>query len=386
MTVEIHGFCDPRFSAVRDAFAENFEAELDIGASAALTWRGETVVDLWAGAADAETGRAWEENTLIEVRSTTKIPLILCTLMVVDRGLLDLDEPVARYWPEFAQGGKEHVTVRDAMTHQAGVPNWEPPPPSEIFHDWPALTARLAAEPHWFGGERRVVYHGFTYGPLLGELIRRVDGRGPRRFFLDEVKGPSGADFHMGLTDKAEMARMAVVKMPPPAGAAPPTDELLPRMLAPPFAGPPPNFASWDFLSAEFPAGVGVANGRSIARVCAIFANGGELDGVRYLSRSTIEEASREQANDRCPYLGPISMGLGFGLWSEAFQAVAPTTFHWGGFGGSWGAMDMAAGFSLGYAPNHFLLDAVGGAGRQQPFFRALKQLYPMMCDRAEAP
>jgi CubicO group peptidase (beta-lactamase class C family) len=386
MSVEIHGFCEERFAAVRDAFLQNFNAGLEVGASVAVTWRGETVVDLWAGDSDAETGRPWEKDSLVFVASTTKIPLILCTLMVIDRGLLDLDTPVAHYWPEFAQGGKGHVTIRDALTHQAGVPNWAPPPPPEFLHDWPALVARLAAEPHWFEGKRRVVYHGLTYGPLLGELIRRVDGRGPRRFYIEEVQTRCGADFHMGLVEQADLGRVAKIKQPPsspPRATPPPPDDLLVRMTGPPFAGPPPDFQSWDFLSAEYPAGIGLANGRSIARVCAILAGGGEFDGVRYLSRAMVEEASREQARDRCPYLGKISMGLGFGLWSDAFQAVAPTTFHWGGAGGSWGAMDTAASFSLGYAPNHFLPDVVGGVGRQQPFFRALASLYPMMCEGA---
>ena len=388
MTTDIHGVCDERFQPLKDAFAANFEAGLEIGASLALTWRGETVVDLWAGLADQEHEKPWRADTLVQVSSTTKLPLIVSVLMLVDRGLLALDRTVAHYWPAFAQGGKAHVTVRDAMCHCGGVPGLDPPAREGLALDWDGMAARIAAEPHWFGGERKLLYHGCTYGWLLGELIRRVDGRRPARFFREEIAEPAGIDFHIGLASEADVARVAIV--PPidfPTDGPPRKPNAL-RMLA---SIPEDNVRNlplpmtWRYLSAELPAAIGFANGRSIARLGAILAGDGALDAVRYLSGEIVEEACREQVYDTCDLFGPMRMGLGLALWSEHFPAIAPTTVHWGGLGGSWAAMDPVAGYSAGYAPNHFRLAGRGESERQQPFFRALADLYPMMCDGVPA-
>ncbi len=224
MTIEVHGFCDPRFEPLKAAFIANFEADQELGASIAATWRGEPVVDLWAGWADVAKTRPWERDTLTPVFSTTKMMVTLSLLMLVDQGQIDLDAPIATYWPAFAAGGKEAVTVRDLFTHQAGAPGFTPPVSTSIFLDWEASAARIAAEPHWFGGERRVIYHGGTYGLIAGELIRRVDGRMPAQFFRDEVSGPAGLDFHYGLAEVpnpsrvAELLRFAAPPGPPPEG------------------------------------------------------------------------------------------------------------------------------------------------------------------------
>jgi CubicO group peptidase (beta-lactamase class C family) len=353
MSIEIHGFCDERFLPLKSAFAANFDAGLELGASLALTHRGEAVVDLWGGWADVEQTRPWEKDTIVSVASTTKVATIIITLMVVDRGLLDLDAPIARYWPEFAQGGKAEVTVRDAFTHQAGVPGLEPAAPFEALYDWTAMTGRIAAQPHWFGGERRIIYHIFTYGFILGELIRRVDGRLPAQFFREEVAEKAGADFQIGLTSKADLTRLAARRRAAPGEPAQPPSPLLLRFVQ--GNGPLPRGPeSWEQLSAGLPSGGGFANGRSIARLCAILAMGGELDGVRYMSPATVEEAATEQAYGECPYLGVVKFGLGFGLDSKEFPAASPTTFGWGGVGGSWALADSRTGVSLGYAPNNW--------------------------------
>ena len=150
MTTQIHGVCDQRFQPLKDAFQANFDTGLELGASLALTYQGKTVVDLWAGWADLERTRPWERDTLVRVCSTAKIAAILSLLMLIDRGLVELDAPVARYWPDFAQGGKGGVTIRDALTHQGGVPGFDPPVSRDLLLDWDAAAARLAAEPHWF--------------------------------------------------------------------------------------------------------------------------------------------------------------------------------------------------------------------------------------------
>ena len=336
MTIEICGYCDERFQPLREAFVANFDAGLELGASLALTHQGKPVVDLWAGWADPEQTRPWEEDTIVSVTSTTKIMTIICLLMVVDRGLIELDAPVARYWPEFAQGGKQAVTVRDALTHQAGVPAYDPVLTFEDLRDWDKVTANIAAQVHRFGGKKQVCYHLATFGFILGELIRRVDGRRPARFFREEIAEKIGADFSIGLGAKGDLKRVAEVRYADER-LPPPEDPLMVYLLASFLFAPD---QSWESRSLEQPSGNGFGNGRSIARVCAILAMDGQLDGERYLSKSMVDEAAREQVFAEDPYMGWVSYGLGFGLHSAMFRAATPTSFHWGGYGGSWGLMD----------------------------------------------
>jgi CubicO group peptidase (beta-lactamase class C family) len=353
MTTGIHGFCEPRFAALREAFAANFENGLELGASLAATWQGRTVVDLWAGWADRERTQPWEENTLTPVASSTKVATTLAVLTLADRGLIELDAPIARYWPEFAQNGKASVTVRDALTHQAGVPGLAEPVAFEQVCDWDYITGRIAAEPHWFGGERRVAYHNSTYGLPLGGLLQRVDGRRPAQFFREEIAAPFGCDFHIALTDRAEMARVAELVQPPPA---PP---LAPGSLAARILGsvlPGGERHDWRARSSGNPSGGAVGNGRSIARLTSIMAMGGALDGRTWLSPDIVRDAATRQAEGDCPVLGNIAFGLGFGMSSAGFKYATQTMYGWGGFGGSWALMDPAAGFSMGYAPNNWSL------------------------------
>ena len=315
----------------------------------AAIWQGEPVVDLWAGWADVAKTRPWERDTLTPIFSSTKIMVTLCVLMLVDQGRIDLDAPIASYWPAFAAGGKEGVTVRDFFTHQAGAPGFTPPVSASIFQDWEASAARIAAEPHWFGGERRVVYHGGTYGLIGSELIRRVDGRSPAQFFREEAAAPAGLDFHYGLADDvpdpsrvAELLRPAVTQAAPPEG-------LLGRILG--------SYLRVEGLQPTMtlnPSNNGVANARSIARGCAIFAGGGMLDGKRYLSSALVDEAYREHAYGECPTLGWIRLGLGFGLNGRGFNYPSADGYGWGGAGGSVGWIDTRLGYSFGYAPNNF--------------------------------
>lgn len=349
--MEIHGFCDDRFLPLKEAFRANFDAGLELGASLALTHRGRRVVDLWGGHADAKRARPWQQDTIVNVFSTTKIMVSIATLMLIDRGLLDLDAPIARYWPEFAAGGKAAVTIRDALTHQAGVPGFDPPVPFAAMQDWSGITARIAAERHWFEGRRVVCYHALTYGFVLGELIRRVDGRHPGRFFREEIARKVGADFHIALTSKADLERIADLRdLNPPAFA----EGLAAKVMN---SVSPGNWTTWESVSADIPSGGGLGNGRSIAQVGAIVAMSGELDGVRFLSQNIIEQAAREQVYGEDPLMGWISLGLGFGLHSESFPAPTPTCIHWGGYGGSWGLMDPKTGVSFGYAPNNLIVD-----------------------------
>ena len=181
---DIHGYCDPRFSAVKDAFARNFESGLEGGSSFAVTMDGEVVVDLWSGYSDAARTIPWQEDTITLVNSTTKVMTALCALILVDRGQLDLDSPVSDYRPEFARGGKEKVLVRWLLSHSAGLSGFDEPLPVETLYDWNRITDILARQEPWWEPGTRSGYHMITFGYLVGELVRRASGKSLGVFLL----------------------------------------------------------------------------------------------------------------------------------------------------------------------------------------------------------
>lgn len=375
-SVDIHGTCAPRFAGVRDAFAANFAAGREVGASFAATLGGEPVVDLWAGHADAGRTRPWERDTIVNVFSTTKAVTALGAHMLVDRGQLDLDAPVARWWPEFAAAGKQAITPRQLLSHTAGLAALRAPLTAAAFYDWPAMTAALAAEPPWWEPGSASGYHALTYGYLVGELIRRIDGRTPGAFVADEVAGPLGADFHIGLP-ASEDGRVA--EMIPPtaaesaaAGSLPP----VPGSLTAAVMGNPPlspeiaNQPAW--RRAEIPAANGHGNARAVARIMAALAGGGTLDGVRLLSRAAIERAIEEQIYVPDLVLNfPIRWGLGFMLNSPTLPlSPNPRTFGHGGWGGSLGFADLDAGAAWAYVMNK-MTPGTAGDNRAFPLIQA---------------
>ena len=221
--MDVHGICRAGFEPVREALVANFEKGLELGASVAVTRDGETMVDLWAGDADPK-GTPWAEHTIVNVYSTTKTMAATCVLMLADRGLVDLNAPVADYWPEFKQNGKEGVLVRHVMSHSAGLCGFDPPLESvgELY-DWDAICARLAAQMPWWEPGTASGYHAVTQGFLQGEILRRVTGRSIGTFFREEVAEPLGADFHIGL-DPSLDDRVGELVPPegPPKVPAPP--------------------------------------------------------------------------------------------------------------------------------------------------------------------
>ncbi|MBV9043484.1 MAG: beta-lactamase family protein [Alphaproteobacteria bacterium] len=373
MTVEIQGFCEPRFKALEEAFRANFEAGLEVGASVAATWKGRPVVDLWAGHRDAARTRPWEKDTIVQVRSLTKIATTLSFFMLIDRGLVDIDAPVARYWPEFAAGGKAHVTVREALTNRAGVPGFDPPITSRELADWGVATSNLANATHWFEGRPKMLYHGITYGLILGEIMRRVDGRKPSQFFREEIADRAHIDFQLPLRSESDLKRSAeIVFTQAPQGEHP--DPLVRRLGQSIRTSDPDEMKTWEFLRHfEEPSAGGYSNGRALARMGAIAALGGTLDGIRYFSPKLSELAATEQAYEYDNYLASkVSMGLGcFGLASAKFQLPPPRSFHWGGAGGSLAMMDATTQLSFGYAMNRFM--GVHGDARQLRFWDALR-------------
>lgn len=353
--VEIHGHCNQRFASVREAFAKNFESGLEVGASFAATIGGKFVVDIWAGYADAAKTRPWEKDTIVCVFSTTKAMTALCTLMLVDRGQLDLDAPVADYWPEFAQAGKEELPVRYLLSHTSGLAGFADPVPVEALYDWNRIVNLLAAQkPLWEPGTKSG-YHSTTFGYLLGELVRRVTGKTLGTFFRDEVAIPLKADFHIGVPEEHEYHVGEMI--PPPVPLAEELANIDPESISMKVLTNPllraEDFNSRAWRAAEIPADNGHGNARSVARVAAAMACGGELDNVRLLSLPTIEKAMEEQCYGPDLVLNmPIRWGLGLGLPSKEIPFPNQRTLFWGGWGGSLIVMDLDAKLSFAYVMN----------------------------------
>ena len=362
--VEVLGECDARFGAVREALNDALEKS-DVGASAAVFIDGEPVADIWGGYADAARTIPWQQDTITCVFSVTKTMQALCALILADRGDLDLDAPVARYWPEFATAGKEGVLVRHLLSHTAGLPDLHGPYSAADLYDWPTVTARLAAQaPEWEPGTQ-AGYHSLTQGFVVGEVIRRVTGRTTGAFFADEVAGPLGADFHIGLPAEHDH-RVAPVIAPPssPTGdwvaSAPSSDQGSGAASTKTEAGTgvrvsDANSQAW--RRAQIPSASGFGNARSVAAVQSVLACAGTVRGTRLMSPAGCEVARREQFRGVDQLLGAsMRYGMGYGLFDEA-------VLGWGGWGGSLVMVDLNARMTVSYVMNQ-MLDQSEGAYR----------------------
>ncbi|MGW7279494.1 serine hydrolase domain-containing protein [Streptomyces sp. NPDC054844] len=359
---QVHGHCDTRFAAVRTVFEENFRDRGELGAAVTVTVDGATVVDLWGGWADAGRTRPWERDTLVNVWSTSKGPTALCAHVLADRGLLDLDAPVAVYWPEFAAAGKEKVLVRHLLSHRAGLSGLREPHSAAQLYDWDLTTGRLAAMEPWWDPGTRSGYHALTYGFLVGEVVRRVSGLLPGAFLEREVTGPLGIDFTIGLPEK-ETGRAAELVHPRVASdseRAAVFARLAPAAVAaltnPPIGVAEANTAAW--RAAEIPAANGHGTARAVAALYGILAGRGSYAGHRVLSREAAERVREGQGACRDLVLGAgfaHETEVGLGLWlsgPNGSYGPDPRAFGHDGFGGSCGLADPDAGVSLGYVMN----------------------------------
>ena len=361
----IDGEVAPGYEPVREAFAANFEQHGEVGAAFALYRHGQKVVDLWGGVADEETGRPWQEDTLQLVFSTTKGATAIAANLLAQRGQLDLDAPVGEYWPEFKAEGKERIPVRWLLSHRAGLPVVDTPvSPEECFAWTPMVDALAAQRPVWEPGTAHG-YHALTYGHLVGEVVRRVTGRSVGRFFAEEVAGPLGLDFFIGLPEEHE-PRVSRLIQQAPLGAPPDLEQvpeavremvermfgpgsLMTRALSPTSA--PIDFNSRACHAAEIPAANGITSARSLARLYA--AQIGEVDGVRILDDASVARVSEEQSNGPDQVLVvPTRFGLGFFLSSSFSPLMGPTSFGHAGAGGSLGFADPETGVGYGYVMN----------------------------------
>lgn len=356
----VSGSCDPRFEAVTGLFEANLASGADVGASFAATIEGETVVDLWGGWADEGRTRPWEADTLVNVYSTTKTMTALTALLLADRGELDFEAPVARYWPEFAANGKAAITVSHLMAHSSGLSGWSEPVTQADLYDWEKATGLLAAQaPFWEPGTAPG-YHATTQGYLVGEVVRRITGRSLGTVFREEIAEPLGADFHIGMGPEHD-ARVADL-IPPAAGV--PSDlgqpsPLLINVMTNPVTDPLAT-RSRAWRAAEMPAVNGQGNARSIAQIHMLLANGGMANGKRLLSEAGCRRALEPQVEGVDLVLGiPARFGLGFGL-APMIPLPGPNCIFWGGYGGSLIIIDMDARATYAYAMNRMGVTTIG--------------------------
>lgn len=347
----VHGFADERFAGVREIFEDNLASGRDNGACVAITLEGETVVDLWGGWADAAQTRPWQRDTIVNVFSVTKTMTALCALILADRGELDFAAPVARYWPEFAASGKERVTVAQLMSHSSGLSGWREPITVADLYDWDKATSLLAAQEPWWEPGTASGYHGTTQGYLVGEVVRRIDGRTLGNFFREEIAEPLGADFHIGFGPELDH-RIAELIPPEIPGAANWTPSELQLNLTTNPRMDVLEALTRDWRAAEIPAAGGHGNARSIAQVHAILANGGVAQGKRFLSEAGCRKALEHQISGTDLVLGlPVSLGLGYGL-ATMLNQPSPNSMFWSGYGGSLALIDMDARTSFGFTMN----------------------------------
>ena len=371
--IPYEGDVAPGFERVADAFGGNFENNGDVGAAVCVYQHGRKVVDLRGGLADPATGRRWAPDTLQLVYSATKAATATCAHLLAQRGQLDLDQPAARYWPEFAAEGKADIPVRWLLSHRAGLPVIDHPIPLAALLAWdPMATALAAQRPAWEPGTAHG-YHGRTFGWLVGEVIRRVSGRSVGAFFAEEIAAPARLDFFIGIppAERARVSQMIIDDPPGPEVADIPLDQipeqfrglvaaftdptsLLNRAFA--LSVPDIDFNDPEVQAAEIPSSNGICTADGLARLYAALI--GEVDGARILDAATTTAAVAEQAagTDRV-LLVPSRYASGYMLPTQEAPLGGPSSFGHPGRGGSLGFADPESGIAFGYVVNHIRQD-----------------------------
>ena len=363
----INGFSEPRFRPLQEAFVESFEGDPDdmqveLGAALAVYVDGRPVVDLWGGHLDAARNRAWEADSIVCVQSVGKGILATLTHVLVERGLVDVDRPIADYWPEFAQNGKAELPLRWALSHSLGLPAWQAPEPG-MGYDWERATAGLAASRPDLRPGIDVSYHPYSYGFIVGEVLRRASGQSVDTLLAETVAEPWVVDFQYGVRprDRTRTATFTHMRH---------GDNLAANRAIPPLEYGDVRVRSLDVLDHDedynsdawrdacFPAANGHTNARALARLYGGLAMGGELEGLRILSSETLDAAVVKQWGGH-HLLIPMraNMALGYILNSPSFQSGPnPDSFGHAGFGGAFGFADRKLGVGFGYTPNKLWL------------------------------
>jgi CubicO group peptidase (beta-lactamase class C family) len=357
--VKIQGICDPRFAAARDAFETNLKNGEDLGASAAIFIDGEPVMDIWGGYLDAARTQPWQRDTIANNFSTTKTMTALAALVLADRGELDLSAPVTKYWPEFGAEGKGAVKVRHFLAHTSGLPGWtEKVTLSDILDHEKACTL-LARQAPWFKPGSTLAYHAITYGPLIGEVVRRITGKTLGQFFADEIAGPLAADYHIGTGPECDARVTPMIQGSP--FLEPTENDVQNRVYLNPYCTP--QIASTvEWRRAELGGSNGHGNARSVAAVQSVLSNGGEARGVRLLSRTGCLRGLEIQSDGIDRVLGfPVRFGMGYALASPFVTQIygprveAHRIACWGGSGGSLVVNDLDERMTIAFVMNRHL-------------------------------
>jgi CubicO group peptidase (beta-lactamase class C family) len=379
--VQIEGFVSAGFEPVRQAFLDNFARRGELGGACCVYRHGEKVVDLWGGVRDRRSGDPWRADTMVAVHSTSKGPAAMTLALAHSRGWLDYDERICAYWPEFAQAGKEHITVRQLLAHQAGLFAFDEHVDREVVADLDRLAGVMARQrPTWEPGERQA-YHAITLGFYQNELLRRVDParRSLGRFFAEEIAAPLELDFFIGLPESIPDSRLAPLE-PPSAWervlgarimltftfAAMNKRSVLHRAL---MENPGTSF----YMNAEHkvvrnlevPSGGGVGSARALAKAYGVFASGGRELGLRAETLAALAAPAtpaRHGFIDEC-FRAPAKFSLGFMKPSETFPFADVTrerAFGAPGTGGSLGFADPDTGIGYGYVTGRMGLHLQG--------------------------
>ena len=384
------GFCEPAFADVRSEFERNFSERGELGASICVIHDGATVVDLWGGSVDLAGTVPWQPDTMVVVFSCTKGATALCAHILASCNELDLDAPVAHYWPSFAGQGKAEITVRMLLNHQAGLPGLSVPLPDGALNDFDAMVTLIERErPLWQPGTTHG-YHAVTFGWLVGEVIRRVSGESVGSFLRRHVAEPLGVDFWIGLPPSEEhrvartvLAQTGAAAVGSHVAEALAQDRPIQRALA--------NSLS-DFLTpgacdaqgthhAEIPASNGIANARALARIYAALALGGEIDGVRLVDEDQIAQmgATESASSKDAVTFEPSRFSPGFekansgrtALLTGDGMTLSESAFGHAGLGGSVGFADPSGRFSFGYVLNRHPAPDQATNSRSQPLIDA---------------
>lgn len=358
---QVQGYFDLRFEAVKEAFAALFDDPQERGMALCVQVGGETVLDIWAGTADKEGQQAWHSDTILNLFSCTKTFTAVTVLQLVGEGKLELDAPVARYWPEFAAAGKDKITLRHLLSHQAGLPALRAMLPAEALYDWQAMTSALAAETPWWQLGEGHGYAPITYGWLVGEVLRRVEGRGPGESIVARTAKPLGLDFHVGLADE-DFERVAIISRGKGNFGDAAAQRLLKTMMSEPtamstraFTNPPSIMTSTnkpEWRRMQQPAANGHGNARSLAGFYS-----GLLDG-QLLESELLAELTREHAvGEDKTLLTRTRFGLGCMLdqpqVANATYGMGPGAFGHPGAGGSIGFADPEREVAFGFVTNN---------------------------------
>lgn len=377
MANAVKGSCDPAFNRVRDLLQERLTSEEELGASLCVNIDGKNVLDLWGGYADAEKTRPWEENTLTVVWSCSKIVTALAALTLVDRGLLDPEERVSKYWPEFGVNGKEDVKVWHILSHSSGLSGWEKPVTIDNVYDTQFSTDELARQAPFFPPGSAPGYQMLNHGHLIGELVRRISGKSLKQFIAEEIAGPLGADFRLGVP-KEDWPRTADVVPPPPVAL--PEGINMESLMVKVFTNPIPNAKYSEtpaFRQAEIGAANGFSNARSLALIGSMVSLKGTVDGKQYLSPKTVDQMIQERIRGVDLVLGlNLRYGLGVGLPVPETTPFLPDSnlCFWGGWGGSVVAMDLDHRMTVTYAMNRMTNGMLGNAN-SEAYIKAIYEI-----------